>query len=385
MESTLKALLEYLLPVSNNNIVKAIVRQAIAWELPHATDKNDNITIGIPHENKIMLVAHHDTVNSDDETPKVQVTENKDHIFTFSRGIIKDEVTPPKTDELTFANGTRWPAHKYAGFTSMRGCLGGDDRVGCAIALALTQAYPDQFYCAIFSDEESGGTGSEKYNWLVEANAVIGIDRRGSKDIAVTIGSTNLATEEFADILKAAFPERTTCSGMFTDVVNLAEKTKRPMCNLSCGYHSPHSVDETISLNEVVDTASGIIAVSEALKSHSRLLDIEQRVNSSYVRYSGTFDRSDYFDRYHDADFATDYNDKDICTRNVNYATRWPIAELRAKEEYLGTIGNQIMPSFDDALRLVPLSVRKAAYKIRNYCIDAHCEIADMIQEFIFE
>ena len=380
MESTIKALLEYLLPVSNNDIIKAVVRQATAWDMPVTVDPFDNITLGVPHENKIMLVAHHDTVNKDSETPAIKVEASKDHIFTFSRDLSKDEVKPTaaKKDELTFSNGIRWPAYYDSDtvYTHARGCLGGDDRVGCAIALALIQALPDQFFGVFFSDEESGGTGSDKYIWTTEANAVIGIDRRGSTDIAVTIGSTNLATTEFTDVLKTAFPKRTTVSGMFTDVANLAEKTLRPMCNLSCGYYAPHTVGETIRLNEVVDTATGILAVAEGLKSHTRLLDIETRFCETAVRYSGWYDR---------ADFATDYNHGDICTRNIAYDTRWPKADLRAKEEYLGTIGEMTMPTFDLALRAVPLSVRKAAYKIRNYCIDAHCEIADMIQEFIFE
>ena len=164
--------------------------------------------------------------------------------------------------------------------STKKSCLGGDDRCGVYIALGLlASGLPYAF--GFFLDEEIGGVGSKKYIPLMSDNitALVGLDRKGSNDVALYGYDNNELTEIFKKQgYKKAF-------GTFTDASNIAEGCDLACVNLSIGYYNEHTPTEQIHFSETENTLNILrkVEVINALASKQYLAEFRQDVTSYYV------------------------------------------------------------------------------------------------------
>jgi hypothetical protein len=136
--------------------------------------------------------------------------------------------------------------------------VGGDDKCGIYLALMMLHALP---HCtAVFvRDEEVGclGSGDISLRWFDHAAFVIQADRNNrTMDVIRDTNGMTCASDEFMDailalpICKAAGHRE--ASGSVTDIGELSERgLDVSMINISSGYHSPHSRNETVLLDEL--------------------------------------------------------------------------------------------------------------------------------------
>ena len=168
-------------------------------------------------ENKILLVAHADTVWQGDEPCKFQLE--------VKAGVIMN---------------------RYGG-------LGADDRAGCAIVWLLRNMGHS---ILITAGEECGGIGS---NFLMLNNRdireeidkhsfVLELDRR----YATEYKCYDVATREFKDYIEQATGYTESREGGFTDICVLC----RTICgvNLSVGYYNAHTTSEYLVYDEWQNT-----------------------------------------------------------------------------------------------------------------------------------
>lgn len=164
--------------------------------------------------------------------------------------------------------------------STKKACLGGDDRCGVYIALELlASGLPYAF--GFFLDEEIGGVGSKKYIPIMNDNitALVGLDRKGSNDVALYGYDNNELTEIFEKQgYKKAF-------GTFTDASNIAEGCDLACVNLSIGYYNEHTPTEQIHFSETGNTLNILrkVEVINALASKQYLAEFRQDVTSYYV------------------------------------------------------------------------------------------------------
>lgn len=131
--------------------------------------------------------------------------------------------------------------------------IGGDDKVGVAIALTLAEFRPE-LSCILPADEEIGCVGSRRMDFPVH-QLLVQADRRGSTDLVHTIGGAKIATSDCLKWAAYLLPHRTPATGMMTDVEAFSE---RGLCgnafNLSCGYYFPHQADEFVVISQAMQT-----------------------------------------------------------------------------------------------------------------------------------
>ena len=134
---------------------------------------------------------------------------------------------------------------------------GGDDKVGIHITIQLLKTQPNM-KAVFFLDEEVGCVGSSKANmdFFDDSIFVLQCDRRGYSDFVNKISGTKLYEKNFQkeikDILKKY--KRTETNGGMTDVLEIAYQTKLSVANMSCGYYNPHTENEYINIQDVINT-----------------------------------------------------------------------------------------------------------------------------------
>lgn len=152
---------------------------------------------------------------------------------------------------------------------SKASCLGGDDRCGVYIALELmAKGLPYAF--GFFLDEEIGGKGSDNYSTIIDTTnitALVGLDRKGSNDVALYGYDNSELTEIF---VKQGYK---VAMGTFTDASNLAGVCGLACVNLSIGYYNEHTPQEYIVFGEVEDT----------LKTFQKLSVIASLAEKQYI------------------------------------------------------------------------------------------------------
>ena len=135
--------------------------------------------------------------------------------------------------------------------TSSQG-IGGDDRCGIFIIANIVK----DIKCSVLlcEDEECGGIGARKFtktNYItnLDVNYMIEFDRKG-KDDAVFYSCDN---KDFAKFVTdgTGYKEAT---GSFSDISILMPASKLCGVNLSCGYYSPHTIQEYVKYSEMMDT-----------------------------------------------------------------------------------------------------------------------------------
>lgn len=151
----------------------------------------------------------------------------------------------------------------YFGWNGVQQCgVGGDDKVGIAIALWFLQEQ-DAIKVAFFRDEEIGCAGSNlaDMTFFEDSSFVVQCDRRGSEDIVYSIMGQTLFDAAFRERISPIVDrhERKVVTGMMTDVWKLRQKGLRvASMNLSCGYYAPHSPREIVIEAAVENTVDFI-------------------------------------------------------------------------------------------------------------------------------
>ena len=135
--------------------------------------------------------------------------------------------------------------------TSSQG-IGGDDRCGIFIIANIVK----DIKCSVLlcEDEECGGIGARKFtktNYItnLDVNYMIEFDRKG-KDDAVFYSCDNKDFTKFVTD-GTGYKEAT---GSFSDISLLMPASKLCGVNLSCGYYSPHTIQEYVRYSEMMDT-----------------------------------------------------------------------------------------------------------------------------------
>lgn len=137
--------------------------------------------------------------------------------------------------------------------------IGGDDKVGVYIALALLRSEP-VLKIALFKDEEIGcqGARAADMEFFNDVAFVLEADRRGYEDVVIEASGVELCSDEFAARIMEIgkkYGRKKTRYGLMTDVLELKEKKLPVSCiNVSCGYYQPHTKKEYVVTAEVMRT-----------------------------------------------------------------------------------------------------------------------------------
>lgn len=166
----------------------------------------------------------------------------------------------------------RSPRGNYTAFTEdddeyMQVGVGGDDKCGIILCLELLHRLK-KVKVAFFLDEEQGCKGSNAGNlsFFDDCRYAIQIDRKGRHDIITTGSGTQLCSEEFKELLNTIGKKYSYSAtiGMSTDVVTLKNRGLGiSACNLSCGYYNPHTKQEYINENDLLNCLEFCLAIAK--------------------------------------------------------------------------------------------------------------------------
>jgi hypothetical protein len=237
-------------------------------------------------ENKVLLVAHADTVWYGRETfnkkPQVLYSDTGYQYLEKEEMDIRITHDPAIEDGIIFSN-------------SFRHGIGADDRSGLAILWLLK----DMGHSILVVDgEERGMIGS---SWLMSHNKDIGdrlndihsfviqFDRRGSHDFKCYDVGSDPFRQYLSDKTGYKEPERYS----FTDIVTLC--TKITGVNLSVGYYHEHTQREMLVISEWQNTLD-IVRVWLTEEDLPRF-EIQKTISDPYDSYYG-FDSDDFIARW---------------------------------------------------------------------------------------
>jgi len=220
--------LKYLLTLTQNELYSLILKEAKG--LPIEQKQGKYLIINY-NPNSVLLCSHLDTINGSLGVPKQDIVEHEDTL----------SLNPE---------------------SNMR-CLGGDDRAGVCIMLALIKAVKDgkldktKYTFGFFYDEEIGGIGSSLYTSSkhfkgAKYSCYVGLDRKNT-----TCGRPEFATygydnQELNTLFLASGYKETW--GSFTDASNIASVTKEACVNISIGYNMEHTKREYVYVPDMVET-----------------------------------------------------------------------------------------------------------------------------------
>ena len=141
---------------------------------------------------------------------------------------------------------------EYDGKISSHQGIGGDDRCGVFIIMNIVK----KLHCSVVlcEDEEIGGIGASKFarsSFIkqLDVNYIIEFDRMNATD-AVFYACDNEAFTNFV----TDFTGFKTAFGSFSDISIIAPAAKIAAVNLSCGYYKPHTTDEYVVYDEMMNT-----------------------------------------------------------------------------------------------------------------------------------
>jgi hypothetical protein len=210
---------------------------------------------------KPMLCVHLDTINT--HRPKCKIIPTRDFEYDENLGIL--------------------------GLTkhSPLACLGGDDRAGVWIALAIIdymEASGDyKFDVGFFDDEEVGCNGSTEFSndrkaLGYDTTCYIGLDRKSSKGVqeVALYGDDN---RELIKVFNDLGYESD--MGSVTDASNLSGEVA--CVNLSVGYNNEHTPSEILYLHCMIDTLEKLKALE--LKPEPYLADYDHFYDSYSYGY----------------------------------------------------------------------------------------------------
>ena len=185
---------------------------------------------GVIHpKNKIIFMAHHDTVHRTDGRQKV-------FYDTFSKTAFVDH------DE----------------------CLGADCTTGVFLILEMIRAKVPGLYI-IHTGEECGGIGSSwivdgKPKWLGDVEACISFDRYGTNSIITHQMGQRTCSESFVNDLESILEMnlKSDSGGVYTDSYEYCNLVSE-CTNISVGYYNQHTKKESQDMEFVIRLRDAIV------------------------------------------------------------------------------------------------------------------------------
>lgn len=197
------------------------------------------LKVGAGNGATVLLSAHMDTVAG----------VRKDKIVLESSGIVRAEL----------ADGSKT-------------LLGADDRAGIAIALEVLKSIPNSFNgtikVAFTKEEEIGCIGVEHIDmtFLDDIDIAIIIDRKSNRDIVVgnEMAFCSDAVGNFFEQVSAGLEMDWKCvRGGISDATSLSTRGINSV-NISAGYQNEHTVNEFVSIHNMMETVK---LISHSLES----------------------------------------------------------------------------------------------------------------------
>lgn len=147
--------------------------------------------------------------------------------------------------------------------------IGADDKNGIWIALKCLERY-NNIKIAFFVNEEYGDVGSNEANmeFFEDCRFVIECDRNSNhSDFVTTIWGKHLCSKEFVKACNLKKFGYSVSIGGLTDVYALAKRgLKVSSCNISCGYHNPHTPREYTNISELYNCLYFVRSIIENCK-----------------------------------------------------------------------------------------------------------------------
>lgn len=172
---------------------------------------------------------------------------------------------------------------------SKSNCLGADDSAGVWLMTEMVRAKKPGLYI-FHRAEECGGLGSDYIathtpNLLDGIDSAIALDRRGFGDV-ITFQMSRCASDKFAESLAAGLdmnfaPDDT---GTFTDTANYTHLIGE-CTNLSVGYKSQHSHNESLDIGFLCALREKLIALDTSTLVFSREAGAEDWGGFGYGNY----------------------------------------------------------------------------------------------------
>lgn len=136
--------------------------------------------------------------------------------------------------------------------------VGGDDKVGIALALQLLMELP-VLKVVFFRDEEVGCKGSYRadLDFFADCGFILEADRQGTREVTSSILGLPMYGDDFAAVIAPVLAAHrvTEVDGGMTDVYALRDMgVLQAAMNIACGYHRPHSPNEYVVIAEVEAT-----------------------------------------------------------------------------------------------------------------------------------
>jgi len=169
-------------------------------------------------------------------------------------------------------------------------CLGADDRAGVYILIQLLLSKErNKYNYGFFKDEEVGCVGSRAFtltpeydDLMVETSCFIGVDRQCEPG-APEYATYDCDDKELSEFLDEALPDFAAEFGSLSDCSTLSEACLIPCFNMTAGYMSEHTKNETLHLPTMIHTI-------ESLKT----LDIPDKQYEYEEVFSGYNSRYNY-------------------------------------------------------------------------------------------
>lgn len=198
--------------------------------------------------------------------------------------------------------------------------IGGDDRCGVYIILALLDKLPFKPYIVFTMDEEIGGIGAQAFvdymstkDSLPELKYIVEFDRKGNDDCVFY----DCDNKDFTNFVES-FGFKTQY-GSFSDISTIAPAFGVAAVNLSSGYYNPHTEHEYVSMNDMHDiiemSLKMLCSESEKFEYIEKVYSVSKYSKYGYgYGYGYNYDDSDYY-------YSNYYNKKKISVSFVPEAT----------------------------------------------------------------
>jgi len=222
-----------------------------------------------------------------------------------------DTVQKPSDIGIRSPGSIAYDVEMDAIHTGDRFCMGGDDKAGVGIILAIAKTTDLPMKVLFTVGEEHGAVGINALNkgFFGDVFACITLDRRGGCDIIQSYCGRVCAPDEFVNLVKDigltnTGVEFTVESGSFADTYVISHSV--PCINMSAGYYNPHSNKEFVMVNEAYNV---MITCIECIK---RADELESAILSA---------PADWQKEAHDCFHGTRWNFENLrptkCTRDA--------------------------------------------------------------------
>ena len=195
-----------------------------------------------------------DILMSSDGSNNIYITKGKAEVYPTMVAHMDTvhSIVPSKNYQIRSDGERMWAMDPQTGKNMG---IGGDDKIGIFIALAMLRDLP-VFKCVFFVDEEIGcvGSGLADITFFDNSSLVLQCDRKGTSDFVDNIMGTPLYGEGFAQEVEPILTRfgYTSGDGGMTDVWQLKENGLKVACaNMSAGYFRPHTSSEYIGIATV--------------------------------------------------------------------------------------------------------------------------------------